>query len=84
MAVLRTGVNALGDGPPMAMDRTVVPNGIFTYSDLATLGLRAAAPGHGHEGRLGRARFAGEAKALAEGESEGHFSWSPRPPAAGC
>ena len=65
--------NALGDGPRRPIDRTVVPNCIFTYPEIATVGLHAdAAKEQGHRTRLGQARFLGEAKALAEGESEGY------------
>ncbi|MGH7611611.1 MAG: dihydrolipoyl dehydrogenase family protein, partial [Candidatus Dormibacteria bacterium] len=64
--------NALGAGPPRALDRTVVPNCIFTHPEIATIGLQAAeAEAQGHQVKIGQARFAGEAKALAEGESEG-------------
>ena len=65
--------NALGPGPQRPLDRTVVPNCIFTYPEIATVGLPAdAAKAEGREIRLGQARFVGEAKALAEGESEGY------------
>ena len=65
--------NALGPGPSRPIDRTVVPNCIFTYPEIATVGLHAdAAKEQGREVRLGQARFAGEAKALAEGEAEGY------------
>jgi len=64
--------NALGAGPRRALDRTVVPNCIFTYPEIATVGLQAdAARAEGREVRVGQARFTGEAKALAEGESDG-------------
>ncbi len=64
--------NALGDGPLRPIDRTVVPNCIFTYPEIATVGLQAdQAKDQGRQVRLGQARFVGEAKALAEGESEG-------------
>jgi dihydrolipoamide dehydrogenase len=65
--------NALSAGPQRALDRTVVPNCIFTYPEIATVGLVAdAAKADGREIRIGQARFVGEAKALAEGESEGY------------
>jgi dihydrolipoamide dehydrogenase len=65
--------NALGHGPVRPIDRTVVPNCIFTYPEIATVGLNAdAAREQGHEVKVGQARFVGEAKALAEGESEGY------------
>ncbi|MFZ0168044.1 MAG: dihydrolipoyl dehydrogenase [Candidatus Dormiibacterota bacterium] len=65
--------NALAHGPIRPIDRTVVPNCIFTYPEIASVGLHAdAAREQGHEIRLGQARFVGEAKALAEGESEGY------------
>ncbi len=65
--------NALGEGPPRPIDRTVVPNCIFTHPEIATVGLQAdQAREQGREVRLGQARFVGEAKALAEGEPEGH------------
>jgi len=65
--------NALGPGPQRPLDRTVVPNCIFTYPEIATVGLHAdLAKEQGREVRLGQARFVGEAKALAEGESEGY------------
>ncbi|MGH7640441.1 MAG: dihydrolipoyl dehydrogenase [Candidatus Dormibacteria bacterium] len=65
--------NALGGGAGVAIDRTVVPNCIFTHPEIATVGLHAdAAREQGHEVKLGQARFIGEAKALAEGEPEGY------------
>lgn len=65
--------NALGQGPLRPIDRTVVPNCIFTYPEIATVGLQAdAAREQGKEVRLGQARFSGEAKALAEGEADGY------------
>ncbi len=68
----RAAENALGEGAPREMDRTVVPNCIFTHPEIATVGLQAEeARAQGHEVRLGQARFLGEAKALAEGDPEG-------------
>ncbi|MGA7173938.1 MAG: dihydrolipoyl dehydrogenase [Candidatus Dormiibacterota bacterium] len=65
--------NALGHGPQRPLDRTVVPNCIFTCPEIATVGLNAdLAKRQGLEIKLGQARFVGEAKALAEGESEGY------------
>jgi dihydrolipoamide dehydrogenase len=65
--------NALGHGPVRPIDRTVVPNCIFTYPEIATVGLNAdVAREQGHEIKVGQARFVGEAKALAEGEAEGY------------
>ncbi len=65
--------NALSDGPPRAMDRTVVPSCIFTYPEIATVGLHAdLARELGLKVNLGQARFVGEAKALAEGEPDGY------------
>jgi len=65
--------NALGHGPQRPLDRTVVPNCIFTFPEIATVGLHAdLAKEQGREIKLGQARFVGEAKALAEGESEGY------------
>ncbi|MGH7642607.1 MAG: dihydrolipoyl dehydrogenase [Candidatus Dormibacteria bacterium] len=65
--------NALGHGPQQQLDRTVVPNCIFTYPEIATVGLHAdLAQEQGRRVKLGQARFIGEAKALAEGESEGY------------
>ncbi len=65
--------NALDPAHRRAMDRTVVPNCIFTSPEIATVGLHAdLARDLGHEVRLGQARFVGEAKALAEGEPDGY------------
>ncbi len=65
--------NALGVGTLRPIDRTVVPNCIFTFPEIATVGLHAdAAREAGREVKLGQARFVGEAKALAEGESDGY------------
>lgn len=65
--------NALEPARMRPMDRTVVPNCIFTSPEIATVGLHAdLARQAGHEVRLGQARFIGEAKALAEGEPEGY------------
>jgi dihydrolipoamide dehydrogenase len=65
--------NALQPQQAMPMDRTVVPSCIFTDPEIATVGLHAdLAREQGHEVRLGQARFIGEAKALAEGDSEGY------------
>lgn len=65
--------NALRPAAVQAMDRTVVPNCIFTQPEIATVGLHAdLAREAGHEVRLGQARFIGEAKALAEGDPDGY------------
>lgn len=65
--------NALDPVRMRPMDRTVVPNCIFTSPEIATVGLHAdLAREAGHEVRIGQARFVGEAKALAEGEPEGY------------
>ncbi|MHB1640047.1 MAG: dihydrolipoyl dehydrogenase [Candidatus Dormibacteria bacterium] len=65
--------NALAPGRMRPMDRTVVPNCIFTNPEIATVGLHAdLAREQGHEVRIGQARFVGEAKALAEGEPDGY------------
>ncbi len=69
----RATENALEPTRMRPMDRTVVPNCIFTSPEIATVGLTAdLARETGHEVRLGQARFVGEAKALAEGEPEGY------------
>ncbi len=65
--------NALEPAQRRPMDRTVVPNCIFTSPEIATVGLHAdLAREAGHEVKLGQARMVGEAKALAEGESDGY------------
>ena len=64
--------NALGP-QMMPMDRTVVPSCIYTHPEIATVGLNAdEAKERGHEVKLGQARFAGNGKALGEGEIEGY------------
>ncbi|MHB8393262.1 MAG: dihydrolipoyl dehydrogenase [Candidatus Dormibacteria bacterium] len=69
----RAAENALEPAQSRPMDRTVVPNCIFTSPEIATVGLNAElARETGHEVRLGQARFIGEAKALAEGEPDGY------------
>jgi dihydrolipoamide dehydrogenase len=63
--------NAL-TGEMLPIDRTVVPNCIFTHPEIATVGLNADdAKEAGHEVKLGQARFGGSGKALAEGEPDG-------------
>ena len=70
---VRAVENALQSEQAIPMDRTVVPSCIFTDPEIATVGLHAdLAREQGHEVRLGQARFIGEAKALAEGDSEGY------------
>ncbi|MHB8322960.1 MAG: dihydrolipoyl dehydrogenase [Candidatus Dormibacteria bacterium] len=65
--------NALNPAQQRPMDRTVVPNCIFTSPEIATVGLHAdLAREAGHQVKLGQARMVGEAKALAEGESDGY------------
>ncbi|MDA8331131.1 MAG: dihydrolipoyl dehydrogenase [Candidatus Dormibacteraeota bacterium] len=69
----RAAENALDPQLRRPMDRTVVPNCIFTSPEIATVGLHAdLAREAGHEVKIGQARFVGEAKALAEGEPEGY------------
>jgi dihydrolipoamide dehydrogenase len=65
--------NALESAHQRPMDRTVVPNCIFTNPEIATVGLHAdLAKEGGREVKFGQARFVGEAKALAEGEPDGY------------
>jgi dihydrolipoamide dehydrogenase len=65
--------NALQPDHQRPMDRTVVPNCIFTNPEIATVGLHAdLAKEGGREVKFGQARFVGEAKALAEGEPDGY------------
>ncbi len=65
--------NALRPALARPMDRTVVPNCIFTQPEIATVGLHAdQAREAGHEVKFGQARFIGEAKALAEGDADGY------------
>ncbi len=55
-----------------AIDRTVVPSCIYTHPEIATVGLSTdQAKAAGHEVHTGQARYAGNGKALAEGESDG-------------
>ena len=64
--------NALGHGPRMPMDRTVVPSCIYTHPEIATVGLHAdAAKEAGHKVKMGSARYGGNGKALGEGEGDG-------------
>lgn len=63
--------NALGH-EPAPMDRTVVPATVYTHPEIATVGLTSeAAKGAGHSVTMAQARFAGNGKALAEGETTG-------------
>lgn len=63
--------NALGHHP-RPIDRTVVPSCIYTHPEIATVGLTTeAATAAGYAVRTGQARFAGNGKALGEGEPDG-------------
>ncbi len=64
--------NALGHHPH-AMDWSVIPSCIYTYPEIASIGLHAdAAKAAGFEVKLGQSRFIGSGKALGEGESDGY------------
>jgi len=68
----RAAENAL-DHHPMPMDYTVVPSCIYTHPEIAMVGLNAdTAKDAGRAVKLGQARFAGDGKALAEGEPDGY------------
>lgn len=55
-----------------AMDRTVVPSCIYTHPEIAMVGLNPqTAKDAGREVKTGQARFLGDGKALAEGETDG-------------
>jgi dihydrolipoamide dehydrogenase len=72
-AAARAIENALDPAHQRPMDRTVVPNCIFTNPEIATVGLHAdLAKEGGREVKFGQSRFVGEAKALAEGEPDGY------------
>jgi dihydrolipoamide dehydrogenase len=63
--------NALGHAV-MPMDRTVVPSCIYTYPEIAMVGLNPeSARAAGYEVKLGQARYLGNGKALGEGEPDG-------------
>jgi dihydrolipoyl dehydrogenase len=63
--------NAL-DHHVMPMDRTVVPSCIYTHPEIAMVGHTAeTAKAAGIEVKVGQARYAGNGKALGEGEPEG-------------
>ena len=63
--------NALGHHP-RPIDRTVVPSCIYTHPEIATVGLNSEmATAAGHKVKMGQARFAGNGKALGEGEPDG-------------
>jgi dihydrolipoamide dehydrogenase len=63
--------NAL-DHHVMPMDRTVVPSCIYTHPEIAMVGHNTeTAKAAGIEVKLGQARYAGNGKALGEGEPEG-------------
>ena len=63
--------NALGHDV-MPMDRTVVPSCIYTYPEIAMVGLNPeAAKAAGIELKIGQARYLGNGKALGEGEPDG-------------
>lgn len=54
------------------MDRTVVPSCIYTHPEIAMVGLNSeSAKEAGFEVKSGQARFLGDGKALAEGETDG-------------
>ncbi|MDQ2817152.1 MAG: dihydrolipoyl dehydrogenase [Candidatus Eremiobacteraeota bacterium] len=68
----RAAENAL-DHHPMPMDYTVVPSCIYTHPEIAMVGLNAdTAKDSGRAVKIGQARFAGDGKALAEGEPDGY------------
>ena len=68
---LRAAENALGH-QVREIDRTVVPACIYTHPEIATVGLNTeTAKAAGIDVRVGQARFAGNGKALGEGETEG-------------
>jgi len=63
--------NAL-DHHVMPMDRTVVPSCIYTHPEIAMVGhTTETAKAAGIEVKVGQARYAGNGKALGEGEPEG-------------
>ena len=67
----RAAENALGH-EVMPMDRTVVPSCIYTHPEIAMVGLNPdAAKSAGIEVKRGQARYAGNGKALGEGEPDG-------------
>src|SRR5579863_7339545 len=67
----RAAENALGH-EVMPMDRTVVPSCIYTHPEIAMVGLNPeSAEKAGHEVKVGQARFVGDGKVLAEGETDG-------------
>jgi dihydrolipoamide dehydrogenase len=67
----RAAENALGHNV-REIDRTVVPACIYTHPEIATVGMNTeAAKAAGIDVRVGQARFAGNGKALGEGESDG-------------
>jgi len=56
----------------MPMDWTVVPSCIYTHPEIAMVGLNAdTAKEAGYATKIGQARFAGNGKALGEGEPDG-------------
>ena len=62
--------NALGHAA--TMDYAAVPNCIFTFPEIASVGLtEARAKAAGHEVKVGRFNFAASGKALCLGEPEG-------------
>ena len=67
----RAAENALGHDV-MPMDWTVVPSCIYTHPEIAMVGLNAdTAKEAGYATKIGQARFAGNGKALGEGEPDG-------------